>query len=628
MMKRVATRALVLATICLAAVRGLGGEAEVAEEARALLRQYEGGRGEPAATVGKLVGLGKAALPVLREVIRQGPLEWPARSVPGAAQVHERNRKAIFESMVAALALGRIGDPESIGLLLEKLERAGHPEQVAAFCDALGRMRVAEGLEPVFRRLAAVGGSVHARRRTPYDSHDYFPLREAMVAFGDAAREFLRKQLAVDQPLASRAVATGVLFEIERPDEAAAFYRAWGGHGLAEAALVAPGTLAGKPRPDLEAIGRQGFWRPASHRFAPPRVAVPPALLVEAGYVLARLQELAPLARLKEEALGLDVAAAGLVRADDRRWLNKREGRAVRELARALAERGDERAIKVYAQLMERSMPAFTATLLEALVILGSPKGAPVLEEMARRAEEWDKRWNPRERLAYQGIGRVALAAIPALKGQNAPLVGLLKDEWATVPELAARVLARRGELRALPVLVEAASTLREDDHRSVRDAILALGEAGMLRLDELRKAVPDWGQRLVCEACALRIERPELAAAFDRAAEGPHPVFGIYSSHAPPDLGAFRIGGQRLAQAVGLDALPLLEAALAFRADEVSPHMAAFALAHFGRERSIPALVAAFPETRRLRSGHPILIALEAFGEKGAKAARKLTNP
>ena len=86
---------------------------------------------------------------------------------------------------------------------------------------------------------------------------------------------------------------------------------------------------------------------------------------------------------------------------------------------------------------------------------------------------------------------------------------------------------------------------------------------------------------------------------------------------------------GAQAAELLGADALPLLEAAIVWRADRIQPGVAAFALARFQQERSIAVLLAHAAGIGTARRGSLAAAALRDFGDKGiATAVRPATAP
>jgi len=578
-----------------------------------LVRLYGTTYGVRADVLDTLVGIGKPAAAPLRDAVRDAAIWKAAGDEPGrpaeAPEVKAQRYVSAMRSAGAALALGRLGDLASAPLLAQKLGEATERHQVEGFATALGQLRAPEAIPVIFSKLDTA-------RRGGGQEPEYSVVREALRSFGGAARDFLRQEAAEGQPLAHRASAAGLLFEIESADEATAFYRAYGHQALAADRM---GDLRRpEKKPDPLDVGRDLFWRPYRHAAAEPEGDIPRALLAERGRVFRELRVLLRLARLRGDALAFSVIAESLLD-------HRRRDRESEKLALALAELGDDQAVEVYRQLLDSDSPRLLESLVEALLLLGSPKAVPVLEEIARVAAEGKPGWSSDRKANFQAAGELARAVLPAFQGDDECLERLLARKEDAVREVAARALARRGDPRAVPELVRVAARSRRDEHAAFRDALVALEHKAVGWLEVIQKESTDWREKLVCEAGALRIARPELAATFEKVARIRH---GFYMLHTGPDVGHYKGAGKQMAEAVGEAGIPLLEAAVAFGADPGPIEIPAFALAQFKQERSIPVLVAAFPEARRLRSGNPISVALEEFGEKGIEAAKKIPPP
>jgi HEAT repeat protein len=575
-----------------------------------------------------LVSIGKPALPVLRDAILSSPTDPPK----GRSAADRAKRHAISRSAGAALALGRIGDGQGASLLVEKLKAATCSEQVEAFSAALGRMKTPTGVPVILSQLVRAAG-IYRRRRGGHTAADpeYAPLRDAMLAFGDAARAFLGGRVGGQRPLPTRVIAAGVLFELENPERAEAFYRAFGHAALAHShAMYGRRERDGKER-DPRAVGRSSFWRPRGTT-VPEGPGTPSPLLAERACVFAAPADLVRLAGRRDCPRAFDVVADGLL---------LMRGGDQPKIALALAGMGDERAVAVYSKLLGDSPTHYVSPLVEAMLLLGSRRAVPLLEEIIRRAGEGD----PRYSRTYQPAAELSKAVLPGLRGDPEHLVGLLEHEKESVREVAARVLAKNGDLRALPVLVELASsvpekagaasgrksyattTARRDRHVALRNAAVGLGQAAVAPLEGLRKGAADARKRLLCESIIVRVSKPELVALFTTAALVRHPGF---MKRSGPGVGDYMGAGKTFAAAVGEEAIPLLEEVVTFNSGPPGPGIAIFALAEFKRERSIPVIVKSAMGLRPYlaRGGNLVAAALHEFGEKGVEAAKRIPAP
>jgi HEAT repeat protein len=536
-----------------------------------------------------LQGLGKPIVPVLRKAVASGTPKLAAG---------------------AALVLGRLGDRDSAGLLLERLKTAREGPLVDTLATALGKLGAPEALPVIFEHAERSAALLRDRKSSQSYDPSYPILRQALLGFGKEGEKFLRSLSRKGQPVSARARAAGLLFELGQPKEAAAFYAR-----LGTALLKKSGR-----QEDPVATGRAHFWW-SGHSYGGRATledfldegAVPAPLRLERAYVLLVEDDLVWLAGRKGDDLAFEVAADGL------RALRFDRHRGPRT-ARALGMRGDERALDVFADLLGPKRPAhFIPAVIEATLLLGSPKGAPVLEAFVQRVHA-RKKSHSQEMVRAADL---AAAVLPALK-DGGHLHKLLDHPNKTVSAAAARLLAARADLRAAPVLVRAAAEARGETHALLREALVSLGKPALEAVEKVRKGTEDWRLGLFCEAAELRIRQPELGAKLEQAARVRDPGF---SSRAGPTVHTYKGAGARVAAAVGKEALPLLEAALAFRTD-LDPGIAIFAVAQLQQERSILLLLKAHAEVGGARGQNFVPVALQQFGDKGIAAVKKIPPP
>src|SRR5262249_49723950 len=149
----------------------------------------------------------------------------------------------------------------------------------------------------------------------------------------------------------------------------------------------------------------------------------------------------------------------------------------------------------------------------------------------------------------------------------------------------AARYLVRKGDPRGVPVLIKAAAAARGEHHQELLDLLIGRGKPAIAPLEEAGKAATDWREILLCETCVLSIRKPDLAEKLHKAGLVQDPGF---RDRAGPAVETYRAAGKRVAEAVGKEAVPLLEAVAAFGTPAPPPGVAVFALAEFKQERSI----------------------------------------
>lgn len=573
------------------------------ESAPALLDFY--GWKQEASILQTLERIGRPALPLLRDAVRNAECGFrnadcglkagpnPQSAIP--------NLHSVRRSAGAARVLGRLRDAEGAALMAARLPDVQDEDQVVAFVTAVGEMKAPEGLVPAFAHLVRAAERQRIRDDRAWNPPHYYQVREALLTYGESAAPFFQERLQMGQPLAQRALATGLQYEVREPAAAMAFYRSRTGP------------------PDDDAAVRAGWWWAGAARQDQVSPGGPAPLLIERGFVYAIPADLVHLARLRSEPLAYEVAADGLVH----RWSVAGDSA---KLALALAERGEDRILDAYRTLAERESPvAFLTSLVEATLVLGSPKGIPLLEAIAAYPER-----KPRsESDPRPAAAELAAAVVPVLRGDAARAVELLQSERPTVREAAARYLARKGDLRALPVLLAAAAAARGPAHQELRDALVRLGAPALpalrARVPSGRRDAEDWRLKLLCEAAALRIEKPELVERYDRASRLPEPRF---QSRGGPTVQTYLGAGQRVAAAAGKETLPLLEAAVAFSEYPPGPDVGVFAVAAFAQPRSIPLLAKSFREAGWVRGTSLVAVALQAFGEPGIAAARAIPPP
>jgi HEAT repeat protein len=542
-----------------------------------------------------LVKIGRPAVAVLHDAVRTCPLGVPKTDTEQA----RRDWMRMMAAPAVARTLARLGDKDTAALLLEKLDRIEYGDQVEAYCAALAALKSVEGMPAVFAQVLQAAGPA-GRESWTFKRLDYSAVRRAMLGYGPAAREFLREKAGDKHPTLTRAVATGLLFELDNPDEAAACYRAAAEHLHADAGA------------DLLERGREIFWWPSYAPREPDRPG-PAALRIERAMVYGQPIDLRHLTRIPNNPLAFDIVSAGLLRGYQPGYEHVTLG---------LVESGDKRTLDTLRQILEVPRPdeRLLTAAVEALLLLGDAKAVPVLEALVKRSDEAKVGGhNP-----YAPAAEVARAVLPALRGNADHVVTLLKSDQPSVRAAAASYLARKGDLRALPVLLQGATTPgpRRVD---LRNDLVRLGKPAVPLLEKEQKATADARIRLMCEAAALRITKPELVAKLNKAVAVRDPGWG---SRAGPDVGTYRGSGTRIAAAVGREAIPLLEELASFDDEPPGPGVAIFALAHFKEDRSLPVVVAAGARVGPVRSGNLVAAALRDFGEKGIEAAKTIPAP
>ncbi len=554
-------------------------------------------RGQDAETTEALTNIRAAAIPLLRDIVRSSAATIPTANDAVASDSGERAWKEMQMGIVAAQALGRLDDKQATQLLMEKIQQATDKNQIEAIAQVLGTLRVAEAVPVVFARLVKI-------TRAPQSSNEpsYFSLREAMRAFGPAARDFLSQRAQPGQSGIERARAAGLLYELDHEAEAAAFYSAVGREVLN---VRTPWVQPGEMEPDPAVVGRSAFWSVFWPECRGPAVPIPTPLLVERFAAYACAEDAKTLGSLKNDELSLEVMIEVLLR---RRMFAP-------AIVLALAERGDDRVIETYSATLDYRDVNLIPALIEASLLLGSPKAIPLLEEILRRATAGEDECVKAQTLATSAIG--------VLRGDQERLAKLLEHDSESVREVAARVLARKGDVRGLPVLIQRALAERGARHAALRDTILGLRIKAVQPLTDRCQAATDSSERLLCEALLVRLTQPDLVACYNKAAQVPPP----HATHIlGPQLKDFQAAGKTFATAVGQSAVPLLEAAVAFDDGSVQVDTSIFALAELGKDRSIPIILNAAVE--KIASAAVVGHALQQFGDRGIEAATKIPAP
>jgi len=479
---------------------------------------------------------------------------------------HVAHRQAL-----AAEVLAKIGHRDAAPVLIAALPKLRWPRTIITYCRAIGKLGGTKAVRVLFDELVAAsrawpGRSVHINTHpTPYGSY-YNPIRKALISLGPVAMPVLTRRQAKANSLLSRAIAGGLLAELV--------------HGK-----------------DIEKART--------------------ARAVERSVALRDGRAVITLARSAQHPMAFEAIAAFLVAPDEK----KRYGHRYRDVAQvvtALAEARYPRAVELYGMMLAGRPGEHVATIVEALLIAGDPKGAAVLKRIIAR------RGTTRELSTeqYKAAAALAEAVLPVLQGRAEHLVTLLASDSASIRVTAARQLARKGDLRAVPVLVAAALDATGPAHATLREAVVAMGKPAIAPLDARREKADDWREKLFCEAAALRIVKPKLAAAMHAA--------GLvrdrgFMTRMGPTVATYGGAGKRVAAAVGPEAVPLLEAAVVWRADSVSAGIAVFALAQFVRGRSVGVLASDFNGPGWAQGQNLVAAALPAFGPEGIAAAKKV---
>jgi len=605
-----------------AASRGWDSKAGICDRALTALAHFVDPRtAEPLVEFAPL--LGPLEDKVVDALVRIGR---PALPAIHKAAVYEGDAPYIVQrrANVAALAIGRIGDRSSAAVVVGMLDRLDLAESIPIFCRAVRTTGAPDGPELVFRQLLKIAdsGLTWESRRSDC-RHYYGQVRAELLAFG-AADAALKNHQADDKPPRTRAIAQGVAFELHHAEELNTLYEQVGGNILASRRR--PALAGGERKHDLAALGRECVWTGNWERLVGPSAGVPAPLVVELAAVWPDEQpRLRALGRLAGNRLAVELLTWVLVESPESGFCQ--DGAVL-----ALAEAGGTKAIDVYRRRLEKHPTVDVGPVIEGLARVADPQGAAVLEDIIARDGTSINFSEP----PYRADAALARRILPLLKEGPEKLTELLDAELPSLRLAVARGLAARGNLRAVPVLFEVAAATPAADlaaeersasvsHREARDALVALGKPALAAIRESATRSKARFARLLAETLALRIEKPELAVAFTRAALI---VPFDHWHHIGPSVAGYQAAGVQMAKLLGAEAVPLLEAALVWQSDGTSPGVAAFALAKLGQERSIEVLVARAATIGQARGSSLAAAALRDFGPKGIEAAAKVPAP
>jgi HEAT repeat protein len=572
-----------------------------------------------------LLRLGPAALPALRQAIKDAPTKQPEKADRADAA---KTWRSMQRSCLAAKTLARLNDQASVPLLIDKLKASEYREQQSALAHALGRLGQRQAVPTLFDlTLSALRGGWDRRG---YKGIEYYDARAAFLQLAPVAKEHLAEQSQDAQPLERRVVARGLAFEVLDPQAAAKLYESLGRtlppntvDSFLYRAAEPYATPPAKAKPEaiqpeeFVAAGRYWFWageersrlvgNPLPDELFAPAVD----LLVERALRCADPEDLERLARLRKPAWAFDVLLSILEQPHARG-----RGEAV---ARALAIWGDRRGADVLRKLVGQRDKVQPEALVEAALAFGNQQGLDILEEVLSAAKSQP---------ALHKAAELAREVAPALQGDRPALVKLLDHPRPALGETAAWLLLRQGDTTGVGTLIGQLVQAQPDrgGHTRTRNELVRQGNLVHDALKQHAQKAANPAERVMAEAIALRITSPDLAAKFDRAISYRSRGF---SSRAGPRVGDYRATGREIAARAGKEAVPLLEAEVVGSAGWGNDAVAAFALAVFKQKHSMDLLVGVLrdpkaPDYTRGLIAH----AIGDFGDEGVAAIKDIPAP
>ncbi len=544
-----------------------------------------------------LAAFGAGALPELHTALKAANAPWPKP----------------LRASLAAKVLGRIGNDASARLLTELLPRIRDNVRRAEVCQAIGPLKSPEGPEVLFHEL----------QRLAFDRNDnrghlerdaYLTIRSALLDYGVAAEPAMKHYTKPGVAIEIRAMAEGILYELSHPKDLKPLYRQ-----AAEHWNLRQGEGDGETSPEeLATWGELLLWtRFYSDTHFPPLALlekIPAPLLIEIAAVTREEPLIERLSLLTKNELAIE-ALKWLLFLDRPNWAARRAA------ILPLAEIAGAKAIPSLREFIEEHPLNELDRVVEAAIVIGEPKAGELLEVLLDHPES--KRRSAAELREKEATIR-SIAQV--LKQEPTELSKLLELEDPALRFTAARVLAKNGDVRSVGLLfttiLDAANTETEsaslwNAHEAQR-AIVKIGKPALAAIEKAAQASNAKFASLLAEVLTLRINNPKLDQTVQDAMNRRWPGWG---SRRGPSLKDMQFAGQQVAKLVGEPAVPLLEAMIVWPED-VSPTVAAFALAEFQKDRSLEIVLT---YAGRIRWGGATL---EAFGEKGIAAAKTVPIP
>jgi len=486
-----------------------------------------------------------------------------------AKQKHEReiflawSRQDEITSL-AALALAEIGTVKSGELMLKHLEESKlSMDSQKHICHAISRLKPEGTAEVLFEVLA---NQFQSRRSLPYDG--YFDIRNSFIEMKELATKELKKQISIDaqtqEALTTKAIATGILFEIENPKPANIFYEQMLQSYFSYEKRCGRTWLEDHEDDDYDSPqkskrletkrllgGRKLFGPPFQIETSPPTELLLElaAASQDTNYLRALGQQIRP------NQLAKDWLLASALKPDT--------GWPSDLFVIPLAKAGGASAVDGLCKLVTGTNDPFL--YLQAAIEIEDPSAAKVLDPMLQ--PEFENKWARRGswKKIKQLISNVksVLANSPDIRGD------LLSHEDLKVRLVAAVTLVQKKETKSIPVLFDAilenagkqekrgrgqrglGSGDREAEdgfeqreaerdeeanlyernrffnflrHKGALNAIVAIGENAISEIESSAKLSSDKNAALLAKLLTTRIKEPEQYAKFRTAIDAPGP--------------------------------------------------------------------------------------------------------
>ena len=436
--------------------------------------------------------------------------------------------------------------------------------------------------------------------------HHYFRIRAALLSLGENGKKVLLANSGDDVPFGLRCLAGGMLYELENPKTVAEFWKQYpNGHF--------PTAKGGRGRLPCYSLGHPLDNYPDLQAMAP--------LLIEIA-VSANSANLNHFKKLSGNKAVFETLS----------WLLNRGNPST---ILPLAEIDGARALYCYRQQIKKQEihQPMVEPMIEGAILIGT-ESSDFLDDLAKALT--DNQQND--------TGLMVSQTAQQLRSDADDLAPLLeKLQGSRYRFLVAKAMAQRGDVKSLPLLMEYVQCAVDSDEdrkfagrrkrrrrvlseaKIAQTVIVSMGKPAIGAIRAAAKNSTGKYSKLFSESLILRIQNPDLARTTDIMLNETH--FPGFSTVQGPDRYDLQLAGKSVAEQVGIEGVPLLEASIALSivSGDNGSRVSAFALGELKQERSIPIIV---DRAQALTSnrGEPLAgVILERFGAKGIEAAKKL---